>query len=109
MADTIQLPAISSGATLHLLNRATHAHGTWEEMMRALGEQDPVLLIEDGVTSLIRPPKALMALGERLYVLEEDLQARGVTSLLFEIGAQRIDMQGFVLLTERCERIISWF
>ncbi|RKR06225.1 sulfur relay protein TusB/DsrH [Kushneria sinocarnis] len=101
--------APSAEASLHLLNRATHGHRVWEDMMSALGAHDQVLLIEDGVTSLAHPPERLIALGERLHVLEEDLRARGLHLLEIAQDVQRVDMKGFVALTERCRHIISWF
>ncbi|MGJ7456953.1 MULTISPECIES: sulfurtransferase complex subunit TusB [unclassified Halomonas] len=95
--------------TLHILNRSPATSEVYRQALSAMGPADRLLLIEDGVQG------ALCALVDRfddlqgrLYALEEDLRARGLEPLC-DATVVRVDVEGFVTLTEEAERTVSWF
>jgi len=71
---------------------------------------DALLLIEDGVygaqDQTIFSDRVKAALEKNaVYVLEADLQARGISNLVG--GVQKIDYEGFVGLVEE-HQVTSW-
>ena len=94
---------------LHLLNRSPASNCIYRDTLRAMGDDDRLLLIEDGVYGALTPlADRFEAIAGRLFVLREDLASRGLEERCDE-RAQVIDMQGFVMLTEEAERTVSWF
>ncbi len=86
-------------AALHIVNKAA----ALASCLPILGEDDALLLIEDGVYAA---RLASAAVG-RCYVLDCDLEARGLTGQIaaaFEI----VTYDGFVELVERHQPIVSW-
>jgi len=65
-----------------------------------------LLLLEDGVYAALTP-HAIPA--RALYVLAEDLAARGLSRSDLAPGITAIDMKGFVALTVAHSPIAAWF
>jgi sulfur relay protein TusB/DsrH len=64
----------------------------------------------DGVYAAVAdtdPSAILQASGAEIYVLGRDATAAGVNNLIE--GATRVDMDGFVALTERFTRQQAWY
>lgn len=71
-------------------------------ILRLITEQDAVLLMQDGVIAAIAPSKHVSELqktGAQLYVLEADVNARGLQNLI-SVAVSKVSYQGFVRLTE---------
>lgn len=94
---------------LHLLNRSPSSSRVPEDALRAMGDEDRLLLIEDGVYGARAPLLASFeAVGGRLFALREDLVSRGLEDRC-AATVTVVDMDGFVALTEEAERTVSWF
>jgi len=65
-----------------------------------------LLLLEDGVYAAVTP-RTIPA--RALYVLAEDLAARGLSPSDLPPGVTAIDMKGFVALTVAHSPIAAWF
>lgn len=94
---------------LHLLNRSPASSRIHRDALRAMGEEDRLLLIEDGVYGALTPlVEQFEAIPGRLFALREDLVSRGLEGRCDECVTV-VDMDGFVTLTEDTERTVSWF
>ena len=94
---------------LHVLNRSPATSEVYRQALAAMGPYDRLLLIEDGVQGAVGTLVARFAgLEGRLYAQEEDLVARGLAPLCAP-SVVRVDVEGFVLLTEEAQRTVSWF
>lgn len=88
--------------TLHILNKPPE-HSRYALCLNAIGPDDGLLLTENGVLAVTQ---ALKVAGDRCFVLEADLQARGLTG---EIGGNQIvSFDDMVDLTASAENVISW-
>lgn len=79
-------------------------------LIRLIGQSDALLLMQDGVIAALENSVAqshLSVLSCPVYVLSEDLQARG---LIGQISHKLIpiDYTGFVDLTEKHVQHIAW-
>lgn len=94
---------------LHTLNRSPAESRVYQQAMIAMGPEDRLLLIEDGVQgalpSMIR---YFEGLSGRLFALREDLEARGLEGRC-DAEVLVVDADGFVVLTEEAEKTVSWF
>lgn len=94
---------------LHVVNRSPANSRVFEQALNAMGPQDLLLLIEDGVQgALPQLVRHLAPVEGRLFALREDLEARGLVGCCAE-SVQVIDVDGFVTLTEETERTVSWY
>jgi tRNA 2-thiouridine synthesizing protein B len=94
---------------LHTLN-ALPGSAAFSDCLRVIAAGDALLLMGDGVYAAIADTTAsatLQASRAEIYVLAADAAAAGVSNLLE--GATRVDMDGFVALTERCPRQQAWY
>ncbi|SDF94827.1 tRNA 2-thiouridine synthesizing protein B [Onishia taeanensis] len=93
---------------LHLLNRSPATGGTVDDALAAMGPDDRLLLIEDGVLGALPAQVArFTGLTGRLFALREDLAARGLLERCEE-QANIVDVDGFVTLTEEADKTVSW-
>lgn len=79
-------------------------------LTRLIAESDALLLMQDGVTSILRGSRALAVLDTvacPVYVLIEDLHARGLVGQISD-KVTPIDYTGFVELTEKHCQQIAW-
>lgn len=95
--------------TLHVIAHSPFGDERLASCLRLLGPQDALLLCGDATYALkagTEPFAALQAasLGNRLFALAEDLQARGLQSNL----AQALDYPAFVELTLHYDKVNSW-
>ncbi|GAB2927585.1 sulfurtransferase complex subunit TusB [Hafnia psychrotolerans] len=78
--------------------------------LRLVGPQDALLLVQDGVLAAVKnseASKCLTAWGLPVYVLSEDLAARGLIGQILH-STTLIDYTGFVALTEKHPQHIAW-
>ncbi|MHA3024963.1 sulfurtransferase complex subunit TusB [Chromohalobacter israelensis] len=94
---------------LHLLNRAPSSSHVPRDVLRAMGAEDRLMLIEDGVYGALNTQvQHLPGLEGRLFALREDLESRGLAGRC-DASVTIVDMDGFVALTEEAQRTVSWF
>jgi tRNA 2-thiouridine synthesizing protein B len=95
--------------TLHLLNRSAATSDVYRQALRAMQTDDCLLLIEDAVVGAVAPlAERFDALQGRLFVLREDLASRGLEERCAD-WVSVVDIQGFVELTEKTRRTVTWF
>lgn len=101
--------------SLHIVSTAPTAGTALADCLRAADRDDTVLLTRDGVYAALAHaavPAALLdaatARGIVLYALLPDVDARGLAGLLRR-DCGLVDDNGFVALTERHPRTLSWF
>lgn len=92
-------------AALHLVNRSPTESRALEQCLARCGAGDAVLLMEEAVYAV--SGGLLVPDGVALYVLQPDLEARGLTGALPD-GIVPVDYRGFVALTTRHQPILSW-
>ncbi|MWJ28154.1 sulfurtransferase complex subunit TusB [Halomonas sediminis] len=94
---------------LHILNRAPASGAVVSQTLRAVSEEDCLLLIEDAVQAIMFPDwEGWQLMKGHIYVLEEDARARGLGDLISP-NVSCINVDEFVELTERATQCISWF
>lgn len=95
--------------TLHVIAHSPFGDERLATCLRLLGTDDALLLCGDAVYALrsgSEPHRQLQAAGlaERLFALEEDVQARAVDDEL----AKTVDYSGFVELSLLYDKVNSW-
>ncbi len=98
-------------ATLHLLSHSPFSDGRLASCLHLAGAGDALLLCGDAVYGLQsgtaqRHALDLMPESIALFALDEDLAARGISSLPSRL--QQIDYDGFVKLCCLYDRTNSW-
>lgn len=96
-------------STLHVISHSPFGDNRLSSCLRLLGATDGLLLCGDAVYALqagSAPCQALQAshLGQRLYALDEDLQARAISNP----AANAIDYPAFVALSLNYDKVNSW-
>ena len=94
---------------LHTVNSSPLSTFSLHDCLKQLDDNDILLLISDGViaaSATIEQQPILLKLHEsqRLFVLQEDLVARGLDVKVGEI----IDYSAFVDLTIQCKSQLAW-
>ncbi|GAB3016515.1 sulfurtransferase complex subunit TusB [Bowmanella dokdonensis] len=93
---------------LHLIKASPFSSQNLNQCLQEMAENDGLLLIQDAVLAVTgnqswhTPLKSL----KHFYVLEEDLQARGIAEAA--IPFRRVDYQRFVALTLEFDKVRSW-
>ena len=95
---------------LFTVNKSPLAFGNLESSLRIAPSGDPILLYEDGVFAAVAGAASegliVQALDNHpVYALQEDLDARGLDSLVK--GIQVISYDGFVELVEQ-HHVVPW-
>ncbi|MBB3229866.1 sulfurtransferase complex subunit TusB [Halomonas stenophila] len=94
---------------LHIVNRSPASSQVHAQAVTAMGPDDRLLLIEDGVQgALPQLVRYFEDIPGRLYALREDLEARGLVGRC-DASVQVVDVDGFVQLTEEAEQTVSWY
>ncbi|WP_296060053.1 sulfurtransferase complex subunit TusB [uncultured Amphritea sp.] len=96
--------------TLHLINKTPSESSALSSSLSAVSEGDALLLIENGVYAAMPGYAELFTRlpgSVQCYLLENDVQARGLTDLNQEF--RHIDYDGFVELSCRYSKVVSWF
>lgn len=99
-------------ATLHLVSRSPSESLALAQCLARAGAGEGILLLDGGVYAAAAGSSGAALLAPFLtclevYALAPDLAARGVTDIL--AGAQAVDYAGFVALSLRYARVLSWF
>ena len=97
---------------LHIVNKSPHQTRTLESCLRLAQDGHALLLIEDGVYAATQNNAAaagIAAATQRLkvYVLQPDLEARGMVGALID-GVSAVDYAGFVDLVAEHPNNQSW-
>jgi tRNA 2-thiouridine synthesizing protein B len=95
--------------TLHVIAHSPFGDERLTSCLRLLGAQDALLLCGDAVYALRTgsdPYRLLQAAGlaQRLFALEEDVQARALSNDL----AKAVDYAAFVDLSLHYDKVNSW-
>ncbi|WGI27278.1 sulfurtransferase complex subunit TusB [Halomonas alkaliantarctica] len=94
---------------LHILTKAPDSSAS-SQMQQAVGDQDAVLLIEEAVTAALDPSwAAWQQYQTRIFLLSEDLIARGLASIAEDNELPTLEIDGFVMLTEQYEKTVTWY
>jgi tRNA 2-thiouridine synthesizing protein B len=88
--------------TLHILNKPPD-HRRFSLCLSAIGPEDGLLLIENGVLAVTQ---RLDINKERCFALAPDLEARGLSSQFS--GNQTLSFDDMVELAAFAENVISW-
>ena len=88
--------------TLHILNKLPD-HSRFSLCLAAIGPEDGLLLIENGVLAVTQ---RLAIDQERCFALAPDLEARGLSSQIDR--DQTVSFDGMVGLTASAENVICW-
>jgi len=100
-------------ATLHTINKSPFDRPSLESAVRLAVKGSAILLIEDGVYGAMKgTAKSSVlesAMGEiKVYVLGEDLSARGIAKDKLIDGIETVDYSGFVNLVCEYDTTNSW-
>lgn len=95
--------------TLHVISHSPFGDDRLDSCLRLLGSDDALLLCGDAVYALRDGSDSLRqlqaaSLDRRLFALDEDLQARAISSEL----AKAVDYQAFVALSLHYDKVNSW-
>lgn len=98
---------------LHIVNKSPFERNALTSCLGHALPGDAILLIEDAVVGAIAGSAAASQLDAALadksiYVLEEDLAARGMQTARVLAGIQCVDYGGFVDLTVHNAKTQSW-
>ncbi|WP_136246703.1 sulfurtransferase complex subunit TusB [Halomonas borealis] len=94
---------------LHIVNRSPASYRVHEQALAAMGPEDRLLLIEDGVQGALPAlVRHFEAIPGRLFAQREDLESRGLLGRC-DGEVQVVDVEGFVQLTEQAEQTLSWY
>lgn len=97
---------------LHIINKSPFQTSTFESCLRLAQAGNAVLLIEDGIYAATKGSSAETRVREacaslKIYALQPDMDARGMTSALIE-GVTLVDYSGFVDLVAEHNTSHSW-
>ncbi|OSM95901.1 MULTISPECIES: sulfurtransferase complex subunit TusB [Lonsdalea] len=94
---------------LHTLSRSPYQIDL-DAMLRSVGRDDAILLFQDGVTAALADAAMftlIMAVGVPVYVLQEDVEARGLAAQISN-KSTLIDYNYFVRLTALHPGQMAW-
>ncbi len=92
--------------SLHTINTAPSDEKSLSLCLKSLSDKDELLLIEDAVYLALPAHRHKLPKAITLHALDVDLDARGVVA---DPSISVINDAEFVNLTQRCDRVISWF
>lgn len=101
-------------STLHTINKSSYTNNTLISCLKICGQNDSVLLLEDGVFGATRSApnteklQLLMRSGVKVFALTNDVNARGLEGKL-ATGIKPVDYNMFVQLTIDHCRVQSWY
>ncbi|KDF07867.1 protein tusB [Citrobacter freundii MGH 56] len=94
---------------LHTLHRSAWLTD-FSSLLRLIDKNDELLLLQDGVTAAVEGSRFLESLQNasiKVYVLEEDIQARGLCGQISD-SVVRVSYTDFVRLTVKHPSQMSW-
>ncbi|WP_137702290.1 sulfurtransferase complex subunit TusB [Marimonas lutisalis] len=100
-------------ATLHTVNKSPFANQSLLSCLNHVKDGDSVLMIEDGVYgglagSGLSDAVAAKAGSVQVFVLQEDLEARGIDAGRLIDGVTAVGYDGFVNLVAETDRTQAW-
>lgn len=101
-------------STLHTINKSPFSHTTLASCLQVCGQQDGILLLEDGVFGALNSSpcaeelSAVIATGVKIYALSDDVNARGLLEKL-RSDVLMTDYNGFVQLSIKHNCVQSWY
>jgi tRNA 2-thiouridine synthesizing protein B len=101
-------------STLHTINKSSFTHSTLLSCLQICGEEDGILLLEDGVFGAMNSSPCIeklaefMQKGAKVYALIGDVQARGLDKKLHP-SIHVTDYNGFVELSVEHRCVQSWY
>lgn len=98
---------------LHTMNKSPFEKTSLESCLRLAKAGSAVLLIEDGVYAALQDTKVSAMVAEKVkelsfYVLQPDVEARGLADKPLIDGIKTVDYGGFVDLVEEHETSTAW-
>lgn len=98
---------------LHILNHSPFVSKTFEQCFKLSNENGIILFIEDAVVVALEKNKMAEMITHQaeqtpIYVLQEDLAARGLALETRLECVKPVNYQGFVDLIAQCDTSISW-
>lgn len=94
-------------SSLHTINKSA-SHSALESCLKVAQTNDSLLLIEDGVYLINPIARIPLKAGIMVYVLREDLQARGFAESELPDDILAIGYDEFVALVCKHQRSVSW-
>lgn len=100
-------------STLNIVNKSPFEKRSLDQCVGRTSQGDALLLIEDAVVAAVSGTayeKPLSEAGKnmKLYVLQDDLAARGFADKQMVGGFTAVDYKGFVALAAEHDRVHSW-
>jgi len=93
---------------LHIVSRSPFSHDALQRCLACASAEDAIMLIEDGVYALSAADRFLaVSPVSSIYALDADCRARGLPAPTDPI--QVVDYGGFVDLSARFDKTLSWF
>ncbi|ABL02582.1 DsrH family protein [Candidatus Ruthia magnifica str. Cm (Calyptogena magnifica)] len=96
---------------LHTVNKSSFERNSLKSCLNTIDDISVILLIEDGVISAAKNINSLMiadlAAQGRIYALQGDVEARGISSKLAD-NIKLVDYAGFVDLVVEHGTVVSW-
>lgn len=93
-------------STLHIVNCSPRQGEVLRDALAAMQPDDHLILIEDAVYALL--DQTYLWPESRCHILQEDVNARGLTDKAQASACACVDIQGFVALACLCKRTVSW-
>lgn len=99
--------------TLHTVNKSPFDKNSLENCLRFARQGHNILLFEDGVYGALKGTRFEGLITEGLksyniYVLEPDVEARGMRADNVVDGIKTVDYAGFVSLAAESQRVQPW-
>ena len=100
-------------SVLHIVNKSPYERNALDTCLRLSRGGSAILLIEDGIYAAQKNSTAAAKLAEatgdrKVYVLQPDLDARGIGSDQVLEAVSPVDYDGFVKLTTEYDKVQSW-
>ncbi len=96
---------------LHIVNKSSFERNSLKSCLNTIDDTSIILLIEDGVISAANNVNSYMladlAADSRVFALQEDIDARGISSKVAD-NIKLVDYAGFVDLVVEQGTAVSW-
>ena len=98
-------------STLHTVNKSPFEKSSLASCLAHVAADAGILLYEDGIYAGLKSSSVeaqVSGTGAKVYVLGEDLKARGVAEDKLIDGIEVVDYAGFVDLVEKHDKVLAW-
>ncbi|MDO6776153.1 sulfurtransferase complex subunit TusB [Pseudomonadota bacterium] len=94
---------------LHHIQTSATTDNALNCCLRYIASEDSIILADDAINCLLQNHWQQKLLDIQIYILSEDIQARGLTALLpSSANISIIDYDQFVLATLKHTKVITW-